>query len=714
MKAINMFLHRKLHRMRRSKTVKDEVAVMLVGTEHTSNALADDEKNYHHISVYRFDPDDSTNSVMHRPDLSTLRFIERKAVPAMPGATAADAFEMVVVGFDILASSVISGTGKKKVESELLIFSDLQMKCDVDGQFDHVCAALIERQVTVKVFGPSGPEQDFGESCTVKTEIKAEAGHTSASLSAESALTLLAERTAGLVRSLPEQIELLTETPHDTVNTRVYSILPLQIGILKIPVRTFLRQSKSKLSIKFDRHSSYAEAGSEDSGGINVTKQLTADDGAVVEPEDRIDAYRYGNEFVPWLPETEADTKVHEDKSLRFICFVPDIHVHKHDFVGDKIISLQPCNSAESATALCALCAAMAENRVYMIARFVYNSNAEPKLLCLWPHIKAKYMALLGAQIGFAEDQRDLSLRSFVNDPKLEPSNEQQAAMDKFVTSLDLMCAGEGGSEVLQPKNVVNPVPRYAEACIEQRALDPSGDLADIDPELLKCINFDDHWTFPTAESRTIENLFPLAKQADEKRKGKRNTAVEHGRSQDPMSGSAPKRARPIGTINSSSSTINSIIRGATQRVGPDTPDDDYRRMVADDTEDRFEVATKQLQEHVIAIVDRYLGGSTEKFYSCVKAMREQCCECLEPSYFNDFLKKIKDRLHQDKAKYAPFIDELITEKVTLITSADCKSSTVSVGQEDIFNVLRTADTVPHEDPTTVPHEDPDDMLDDL
>jgi hypothetical protein len=69
------------------------------------------------------------------------------------------------------------------------------------------------------------------------------------------------------------------------------------------------------------------------------------------------------------------------------------------------------------------------------------------------PHASPPYTCLLGAQIPYSDDFQDVELPDFTTNSSYEPTEHQQAAMDAFVSSLDLMHAAkddDGGTKALK------------------------------------------------------------------------------------------------------------------------------------------------------------------------------------------------------------------------------------------------------------------------
>lgn len=133
--------------------------------------------------------------------------------------------------------------------------------------------------------------------------------------------------------------------------------------------------------------------------------------GVEVAKDDVIKAYCYGKERVPWPNDNKELTKMETERCLRLLCFVPAHAIRQHMFLGGKLLSFHARSGDDaSRTALAALCTAMNDERVHIIARFCARKNSEPKLLVLWAHVKPEYEALLGAQIPYKEDFQNVTL----------------------------------------------------------------------------------------------------------------------------------------------------------------------------------------------------------------------------------------------------------------------------------------------------------------
>lgn len=82
----------------------------------------------------------------------------------------------------------------------------------------------------------------------------------------------------------------------------------------------------------------------------------------------------------------------------------------------------------------------------------------------------------------------------------------------------------------------------------------------------------------------------------------------------------------------------SSILRGAAKKVGEDDPIGDYKSMVESTEEDKFDLATSQLQNLIRAWLDRPSDDALiQRIQDSVGIMREKCGEACEEDNFNTF-----------------------------------------------------------------------------
>lgn len=704
--AIDLFIQNKMF-----NRPKDEVSLVLIGTDETSNRLSDmDESQYQNITVARD---------LMLPTLDLVRFVANSIVP---GTGKVDVLDAVIVAMDIFVTRC-EDFKKPPLKKELFIFSDLEVGFDdPEGQIHEIVSGLDREGITVKSIGHSAEsfdddsdDEDEGmeeDDAPVKKEektIEIVQGN------ASSAIRHICCHTGGVMRTLAKAMALLTSYQRGEVKPSTVYQGPLEIGNLKIPVIAVNRMQPAK-AISFKKVSPYAANPTDPAtpGQVTIVDTYQTESGQQVEKADLVKGYRYGKEIVPGSTEDVAAMNAATEKCLRLMCFVPMDRIPRAQFTGDKLVSFQSRKEdATAAVALSALCRAMEEEQVYAVCRYVFRNKASPQMYAIWPHIKPDYEALLGIRLPFKEDFKEYTLPGLTTIPKLQPSTSQQASMDNFVEKMDLMTAwkDQDGDEMeaLQPKETYNPVAQRIYQCIQHRALNPKDPIPELDPLLKRYV--EPHkalWKAADNEGIKLSKAFPTKIIEDpKKRKSKGNWAAED----DSVSEAPNKKAKADDTVASvlSASTIVRVGDGSSVV-------DDYRKLCDDHATDNLIDATNQLQQLLLEKMELYLGGSTDigpcSFIECVNIMRTKCQEADKPDPFNRFCDRLVAEVDGNPSQYEPYKNIMESNKVSRLSRVDCPSSLVAPADALLYEVkaaVAPASVVPEPEPVVE-----DDDLDDL
>ena len=113
-----------------------------------------------------------------------------------------------------------------------------------------------------------------------------------------------------------------------------------------------------------------------------------------------------------------------------------------------------------------------------LLCRFVPRANADPKLVCLSPHMSSNGALFYLNALPTVEDLRDFQFESLN-----ECTIKQEEVVSKFIDSLDLEMEDEDAEKVekLKPSNLYNPTLQYFYQCLEHRALNDQNNLPKLD-----------------------------------------------------------------------------------------------------------------------------------------------------------------------------------------------------------------------------------------
>ncbi|WAR17089.1 XRCC5-like protein [Mya arenaria] len=323
LEAITMILQR-----------KDEVALVLVGSEETDNPLADDE-SYQHISI---------------------------ANPLV--------VDGIVVAMDHLMNAL---QGKKGFGfKRLIVMSDLGGEFG-DDQVDTIIASIKNSGTELNIIGPDFDDDDdagptpgtSGEERKEKTP-QQRAGH--------ALVRHILEEVDGECYSFSEALPALSYFQSRQVRPTAWKC-PLEIGPeLKIPINGYVKVKDFKL--KQSWKAVYAKDPEMEVGKLR-TYHKNDEEETEVDKDDMVEKHRYGTESVTIPEEDKGNMKYKAEK-----CF--------------KVLGFTKMENA-AGIALSALINALYETNMCAIVRRVYNASSSPRVGCLVAHIKADYEDQLSA-----------------------------------------------------------------------------------------------------------------------------------------------------------------------------------------------------------------------------------------------------------------------------------------------------------------------------
>ncbi len=264
--------------------------------------------------------------------------------------------------------------------------------------------------------------------------------------------------------------------------------------------------------------------------------------------------------------------------------------------------------------------------------------------------------------------------------------------------------------EALQPKNTFNPVIQHIYQCLHHRAMNPDAPIPPLDdmigayvrtPEVLSAN--------AEAETAALRDLFPVVARADPRKRG--TAARLWGQAEGAEEEEEErKRARLAQQDASGDITVASLLRAEVSAVGSVTPVEDYIALVGRRTEDLLVPASEQLIKRIEDLVDVYIGGPLGPFVAMVDVLRRHLVRD-EPALFNTFLQRLVVTLRTQQALRQPFLDALIGNSLSLITTTENSASPYTPADAAAF----LAAPAPAPAPVAAPPTDAaEDLLDEL
>jgi hypothetical protein len=193
---------------------------------------------------------------------------------------------------------------------------------------------------------------------------------------------------------------------------------------------------------------------------------------------EKVEALRYGGEYVPILSQNKDAVKYETGKCLRLIGFFP-----ADQFAIYKGISTADCIAAEpgnvhASIALSSLIHAMMEEGKVGLARFGARENSEPKLMVLVPIVTEDFECFYSVQMPFSEDSRESSL-VFPSLP--QPESDLLVAVDDLIDAT-MLSQDQLVTEVI-PNPALDRFWRTVQARIEGEGNEP---VAPVNAEIVQ------------------------------------------------------------------------------------------------------------------------------------------------------------------------------------------------------------------------------------
>ncbi|XP_009951473.1 PREDICTED: X-ray repair cross-complementing protein 5 [Leptosomus discolor] len=678
---------------------KDEVAVVLFGTDGTRNGLASGDQ-YQNITVHR--------SLM-LPDFDLLEDIQDVI---KPGSEQADFLDAIIVCMDLLQKETI---GKKYEKRHIELFTDLSSPVSED-QLEIIIANLKKTGISLQFFLPFPVDVDDG------------GGDTSATIRSHMHRNCFPRK--GLTEQQKEGVDVVRKLMHtldeggglEEIYTFRESLERLSM-FKKIERRPMAWPCQltigSNLSIRIVAYKSVTEEKVKKIWTVvdaktlrkdDVQKEtvycLNDDDETEVQRDDTIQGFRYGSDIIPFSKEDEEQMKYKtEAKCFSVLGFSRSSQVQRHCYMGNQVLKVFAAKGDENAAvAFSALVHALDELKVVAIVRYAYDRRCNPQVGVAFPYIKDAYECLIYVQLPYMEDLRQYIFSSLKNNKKCIPTADQLSAVDSLIDSMNLVSEDDDGEtfeDLFKPSKIPNPQFQRLYQCLQHKAFHPNEPLPPIEQHLLEMLEM------PSvvkercqAPLEKIKALFPL-KEVGKKKEEK--TAQDIFK--DNEDGPIPKK--PKMEDEEGGFSIMKLAEGNVTSVGSVNPGEDFRILVKQKNADFRDVS-----QQLINRIDQFLENKGSQYYmkgiNCIRVFREEAVKLSKVQCFNDFLRALKSKV-EDKA-LADFWEIMIQDRISLITKDEAEGS--SVTSEEAEKFLAPKEKKNETLPSTDEGGDVDDLLD--
>ncbi|XP_062463769.1 X-ray repair cross-complementing protein 5 isoform X3 [Pezoporus occidentalis] len=368
---------------------KDEVAVVLFGTNGTKNDLASRDQ-YQHITVHR--------SLM-LPDFDLLEDIQDMI---KPGSEQADFLDAIIVCMDLLQKQTI---GKKYEKRHIELFTDLCSTVSED-QLEIIIANLKKTGISLQFFLPFPVDVDDG------------GGDTSASVHSHIHRNPFPKK--GLTEQQKEGVDVVRKLMHNLDEEggleEIYTFReslehlsmfkkierrpmawPCQLTIgSNLSIRIVAYKSVTEEKLKKVWTTVDAKTLRKDDVRRETVYCLNDDDETEVQKDDTIQGFRYGSDIVPFSKEDEEQMKYKtEAKCFSVLGFSRFSQIQRHCYMGNQVLKVFAAKDDENAAvAFSALVHALDELKVVAVVRYAYDRRSNPQIGAAFPYIKDAYECL--------------------------------------------------------------------------------------------------------------------------------------------------------------------------------------------------------------------------------------------------------------------------------------------------------------------------------
>ncbi|XP_072730741.1 X-ray repair cross-complementing protein 5 [Ciconia boyciana] len=679
---------------------KDEVAVVLFGTDGTRNDLASGDQ-YQNITVHR--------SLM-LPDFDLLEDIQDVI---SPGSEQADFLDAIIVCMDLLQKETI---GKKYEKRHIELFTDLSSPVS-DDQLEIIIANLKKTGISLQFFLPFPVDVDDG------------GGDTSASVCSEIHKNSFPRKT--LTKQQKEGIDVVKKLMHTLDKGEgledIYTFresLGRLLMFKKIERRPMAWPCQltigSNLSIRIVAYKSVTEEKVKKIWTVvdaktlrkdDVQKEtvycLNDDDETEVQKDDTIQGFRYGSDIVPFSKEDEEQMKYKtEAKCFSVLGFSRSSQIQRHYYMGNQVLKVFAAKDDENAAvAFSALVHALDEMKVVAIVRYAYDRRCNPQIGVAFPYIKDAYECLIYVQLPYVEDLRQYIFSSLKNNKKYIPTADQLSAVDSLIDSMNLVYEDDDGEtfeDLFKPSKIANPHFQRLYQCLQHKAFHPNEPLPPIEQHLLEMLEMPcvvkERCQAPLEK---VKALFPL-KEVGKKKEEKTAQDIFKDNSEDGPSAKKPKIEDEEGSFS-----IIKLAEGNVTSVGSVNPAEDFRILVRQKNAD-----FKDVSQQLINRIDQILENRGPQYYmkgiNHIRVFREEAIKLSKVQCFNDFLQALKSKA-EDKA-LADFWEIMTQDRISLITKDEAEGSSVTSEEAEEFLALKEKknETLPPTDEGG----DVDDLLD--
>lgn len=665
-KVIQKFVQRQVF-----AETKDELALVLFGTDSTKNSLEKDGQ-YQNITVHRH---------LMMPDFELLEEIENQIHPE---SQQADWLDALVVCMDLLKTET---QGKRCDRLSISLLTDLNTQASSE-QLDVIIENLEQADITLQFFLPFLAEEDEegggdpdGGSGGHPGAGKGLSGEQQSGLDMVKHISRSLDEEDGLdqIYSFRNAIEQLCMFKRVEKRPMAW---PCQLTIGScLPIRIVGYKAVTEEKLKKTWTTVDAQTNKMDDVKRETVYCLDDDNETEVQKDDTIQGFRYGSDIVPFSKVDQEQMKYkHDGKCFAVLGFAKQNSVRRHQFMGTQAIKVFPAKDDEHAgVALSALIQALNELNMVAIVRYAYDRRCNPQVGAAFPCVKSNYECLIYVQLPFMEDLRQFTFPSLENNKKFTASDTQLSAVDSLIDSMMLEEDDNGEKkDMFKVHHIPNPSFQRHFQCLHHRAVSPDTPLPPMEPWLKAALERPDVVTErcqgPLEE---LKKKFPLT-EVEKKKKPKTSAQIFGKDSEEPDA----KKAK--GDEEEEDYSFADIAEGSVTSVGSVDPAKDFRTLIK-----KKSLLFGEVCQQLTRRIEQLLGNKDTQYYmksiTCIQAFREQSVKLGDANLYNGYLQSLKRSIPNRGLEV--FWDLLVQDAITLISKDEVEGSTVSKSDANQFLV---------------------------
>ncbi|XP_076602838.1 X-ray repair cross-complementing protein 5-like [Chaetodon auriga] len=664
-KVIQKFVQRQVF-----AETKDELALVLFGTDSTKNQL-DQDGQYQNITVHRH---------LMMPDFELLEEIENQIHPE---SQQADWMDALVVCMDLLQSET---KGKKFDRLIIALLTDLNSQASPE-HLDVIIENMKQAGIILQFFlpfpaedneegggdtdrrGPGHPGMGKGLSREQKAGLDM-VKHIMLSLDEENGLDEIYT-----FRNAVEQLCMFKRIERRPMAWPCQLTIGSCLSIRIVGYKAVTEERLKKMWMTVD-----AQTNQKEDVKRETVYCLNDDNETEVQKDDTIQGFRYGSDIVPFSKVDQEQMKYkHDGKCFAVLGFAKQTMVSRHQFMGTQVIKIFSARDDEHAgVALSALIQALDELQMVAIVRYAYDRRSNPQVGAAFPCIKQDYECLMYVQLPFMEDLRQFTFPSLENNKKFTPSDTQLSAVDSLIDSMMLVEDDDnaGQKDMFKVHHIPNPAFQRLFQCLHHRAVSPGTPLPPMEPWLKAALErpdvINERCQAPLEE---LKSKFPLTEV--EKKKKLKTSAQIFGKDAE-----EPDAKKAKGDEEEEDFNLADIAEGSVTSVGSVDPARDFRTLIKLKTLPFGEVC-QQLTHRIEQLLSNKNTHYYMKSITCIQAFREQSVKLGNADLYNSYLQSLKRSIPNRRLEV--FWDLLVQDAITLISKDEVEGSTISKNEANQF-----------------------------